>query len=180
MTDLSASKCATVAISPTASSVTITDFSDANARAFYDINAEWISAMFHLEETDLAVLENPRERIIDTGGAILFAEVAGLGAVGACALQQTSEGCFELTKMGVKESARGLKVGEVLLAAVIERAKAIQAKQLYLLTNRKCAAAIHLYEKVGFVHDVDILAAHGARYTRCDVAMIYHLLAPQN
>lgn len=179
MPDSYTSKCATAANGPAMSSVTITDFCDENARAFHDINAEWISAMFHLEATDIAVLENPRERIINTGGAILFAEVAELGTVGACALQRTSEGCFELTKMGVRETARGFKVGEALLAAVIERAKTMRATQLYLLTNQKCEAAIHLYEKLGFVHDSDILAAHGARYTRCDVAMTYRRLVPQ-
>ena len=82
---------------------------------------------------------------------------------------------FELTKMGVTATARGLKAGEALLAAMIERAKAMRAQQLYLLTNRKCAAAIHLYEKAGFVHDAGIMAQYGARYARCDVAMDYPL-----
>ena len=45
--------------------------------------------------------------------------------------------------------------------------------KVYLLTNRKCEAAIHLYEKLGFVHDAEIMAKFGARYERCDVAMSY-------
>ena len=49
------------------------------------------------------------------------------------------------------------------------------AEQLYLLTNRKCEAAIHLYEKAGFRHDAAIMARYGARYARCDVAMDYPL-----
>ena len=48
---------------------------------------------------------------------------------------------------------------------------------LYLLTNRKCAAAIHLYEKLGFEHDPAILQSHGKRYERCDVAMSFPLEA---
>ena len=32
-----------------------------------------------------------------------------------------------------------------------EHAREMGADPLYLLTNRKCAAAIHLYEKLGFV-----------------------------
>ena len=75
--------------------------------------------------------------------------------------------------MGVRESARGLKAGEFLLEAMIARAHAMDAEKLYLLTNRACAAAIHLYEKLGFVHDADIMAQYGARYQRCDVAMLY-------
>lgn len=103
--------------------------------------------MFTLERTDIDVLENPRAAIIAPGGTILFVEAA----------------------------ARGLKAGEFLLAAMIDRARALQAKQLYLLTNRDCAAAIHLYEKAGFHHDAEIMAQYGARYARCDVAMDYPL-----
>jgi N-acetylglutamate synthase-like GNAT family acetyltransferase len=149
----------------------IRDYSDDLAADFHDINAEWISDMFQLEQIDRDVLENPRERIIDPGGAILFVEAPGLGVIGTCALQKTGPNSFELTKMGVRESARGLKAGEYLLAAMIDRAQAMGVETLYLLTNAKCAAAIHLYEKLGFRHDAEIMANYGARYERCDVAM---------
>ncbi len=149
------------------------EFDDGLAQHFHDINAEWITAMFALEQTDRDVLENPRARIVEPGGAILFAEAPGLGVVGTCALQKTGAASFELTKMGVREAARGLKAGEFLLDAAIARAGAMGAQELYLLTNRKCAAAIHLYEKLGFAHDAGIMARYGARYERCDVAMRY-------
>lgn len=73
----------------------------------------------------------------------------------------------------ILESARGAKAGEFLLSAIIERATALKADPLYLLTNAKCAPAIHLYEKLGFRHDVEIMERYGARYERCDVAMRY-------
>lgn len=149
------------------------EFDDALAADFHAINAEWIAAMFTLEPTDRDVLEKPRERILEPGGAILFVEAEGLGIVGTCALQKTGPGAFELTKMGVRENARGLKAGEFLLAGMLERARALGAEKLYLLTNHKCAAAIHLYEKLGFAHDADIMRDHGSRYQRCDVAMRY-------
>lgn len=155
------------------SSLTLHEFSDDLAVHFRDINAEWINSMFRLEPTDRDVLENPRARIIEPGGVILFVEADGLGIVGTCALQKTGATCYELTKMGVRESARGRKAGEFLLAAVIERAKSLGADPLYLLTSRKCGPAIHLYEKLGFQHDADIMARYGARYERCDVAMRY-------
>ena len=79
-------------------------FSDALAPAFRDINAEWISAMYKIEEADLQVLDNPRSEIIDRGGDILFVEAIGLGVVGACALQKTGLRAFELTKMGASSS----------------------------------------------------------------------------
>lgn len=153
--------------------MTIHEFRDDLAPHFRDINAEWIRAMFRLEPTDVDVLENPRARIIEPGGVILFVEVEGLGIVGTCALQKTGATSYELTKMGVRESARGLKAGEFLLAAIVDRARALRADPLYLLTNTACGPAIHLYEKLGFRHDAEIMARYGARYARCDVAMRY-------
>jgi GNAT superfamily N-acetyltransferase len=151
----------------------IVEYSDALAGTFRDINAQWIESMYRLEDVDRDVLDHPKERILDPGGAILFVQARGLGIVGTCALRKSGPGEFELTKMGVLESARGLKAGEFLLAATIARARSMGARTLYLLTNRKSAAAIHLYEKLGFVHDADIMRAHGSHYERCDVAMRY-------
>lgn len=149
------------------------DFSDDLAEAFYRINAEWIEDMFALEENDVALLSRPRELILDKGGVVLFAQTPELGVVGTCALMVSKDGWVELTKMGVLKSARGLKVGEFLLAKTLERAASLGMDRLYLLTNKKCAAAIHLYEKLGFVHDAEIMRTFGARYERCDVAMAY-------
>ena len=153
--------------------LSIVDYTDAHATAFHDINAQWIESMFVLEDHDRHVLTHPREMIIDPGGAILLVSSKPHGIVGACALMKTSDGVFELTKMGVLETARGLKAGEFLLRAVLERAATMDMKTLYLLTSSKCAAAIHLYEKKGFVHDAVIMRDYGATYARCDVAMSY-------
>ncbi len=151
----------------------VRDFSDDLAEAFYRINAAWIEDMFVLEENDIALLSKPRELILDKGGAVLFAETAEHGVVGTCALMVSKDGWVELTKMGVLKSARGVKAGEFLLAKTLERASSLGFDKVYLLTNKKCAAAIHLYEKLGFVHDAEIMAKFGARYERCDVAMSY-------
>jgi N-acetylglutamate synthase-like GNAT family acetyltransferase len=97
-------------------------------------------------------------------------------------LQKTGDRRFELTKMGVRESARGRKAGAFLLDAMLARARELDAQTLYLLTNSACASAIHLYEKAGFQHDAAIMRDFGARYQRCDVAMRYvaHRALPIN
>lgn len=153
--------------------LTLREFDEDLAPIFHDINAEWIESMFQMEPADRDVLLHPREHILDPGGAILFVEAPGLGVIGTCALRKTGAGCFELTKMGVREVARGLKAGEFLLAETLKRAEALGAETLYLLTSARCAPAIHLYEKLGFEHDAEIMAEYGARYARCDVAMRY-------
>ncbi|MEQ1539756.1 MAG: GNAT family N-acetyltransferase [Sphingorhabdus sp.] len=151
----------------------IVEFRDELAPAFHDINAEWITSMFVMEEVDRHVLQNPRETIIDPGGVVLFVELEGRGIVGAGALRWSEPGQLELTKMGVKSGLRGLKAGEFLLDALIARAATMQSERLYLLTSKRCEAAIHLYEKAGFEHDAELLAAARHHYDRCDVAMTY-------
>lgn len=153
--------------------LSIREYSDDLAGAFHDINAAWIEELFQLEPTDREVLSNPRAHIIDTGGTILFVEAKGMGIVGTCALQKTGATSFELTKMGVRAPIRGLKAGEFLLDAIIARARQMGADPLYLLTSKRCEAAIHLYTKAGFRHDAEIMAQYGVRYARCDVAMRY-------
>jgi N-acetylglutamate synthase-like GNAT family acetyltransferase/DNA-binding MarR family transcriptional regulator len=153
--------------------LSVRPYSDDLAEDFYRINAQWVQAMFTLEENDIQLLTRPRELIIERGGEILFVETPDAGIVGTCALIRMEEGVYELTKMGVSEAARGRKAGEFLLAATLDRARAMGMETLYLLTNRKCAAAIHLYEKLGFIHSEEIMQRYGRRYERCDVAMIY-------
>nr|WP_136250440.1 GNAT family N-acetyltransferase [Ningiella ruwaisensis] len=144
---------------------------------FERINRIWIEEMFVLEKIDERVLQNPQRYIIDKGGYVFFVSHKRLGIVGTCALMHTGDQNFELTKMGVLPQARGLKVGEQLLQFVIQYAKQIPANMLYLLTNKKCAAAIHLYEKNGFHHDAGIMERYGKAYERCNVAMLYRRCA---
>ena len=148
-------------------------YTDALAPDFYAINAEWIEAMFRLEDEDRRILSDPRGVIVEPGGVVLFVEAPDLGIVGAGALMKVADGVYELTKMGVAPRAQGRGAGEALLRALVARAEAIGVEELYLLTHPKCAAAIRLYEKVGFVHDPALLAVRGGKYTRATVAMRY-------
>ena len=156
------------------SGLSIVEYDPSLATDFYQINREWISDMFVMEQMDEEVLSNPDSYIVSKGGTILFVRSQKDGIVGAGALMPVGdEGTFELTKMGVLSRNRGEKSGEFLLAALIERARSIGVKKLFLLTNAKCEAAIHLYEKLGFRHDDDIMQTYGARYERCNVAMLF-------
>lgn len=156
--------------------LSILPYTDALAPYFHAINAAWISAMFVLEPHDEHVLSHPREAIVDRGGTILFVAGPDGQIIGTGALMPTEPGAYELTKMGVRDTARGTGAGALLLAALIDRAQALpDLDTLYLLTSHKCEAAIHLYEKAGFAHDKDVMARFGGSYDRCDVAMKYPL-----
>lgn len=151
--------------------VDILPYTADRAADFRDINLEWIGEMFEVEPVDRRVLDDPEGEILRMGGEIWFASIPVRGVVGAGALKPSGGGGVELTKMGVRAGLRGTGVGRRLLEHLIARGRAMGADPLYLLTNRRCAAAIHLYEQSGFLHDADILARHGCGYARCDVAM---------
>lgn len=149
-------------------------FSSSLASYFDTINREWITDMFELEAIDERVISNPEAEIIQKGGHIWFALHPNLGVVGTCALMKKDEGIFELTKMGVVSNARGLKVGEGLLQHVLAESRYIATDLLFLLTNKRCKAAIHLYQKNGFIHCDQMMTMYGSAYERCDVAMRFN------
>ncbi len=155
----------------------IVEFTDALAPHFDRISREWVEEMFRLEAEDIAMIENPRARVIDKGGTILFVRDPELGIIGTCALMPMADGGVELTKMGVLKSARGRRAGDFLMRQILKRARQMQVQDLFLLTNSKCAAAIRLYEKYGFRHDDDSMRRYGHRYERCDVTMSYAMPA---
>ena len=57
-----------------------------------------------------------------------------------------------------------------MLRAVIEQAKRMGARRLYLETNRKLANAIRVYEAAGFTH-VPANRIHASPYARANVFM---------
>jgi len=115
---------------------------------FKNINLEWINPLFELEAVDKKILGNPEKEILEDGGMVFFALIDD-EVVGTCALIKYDD-TFELSKMGVTQSARGLRAGDALCEAAIEYAKSKHAKLIYLSTSHKLAEAINLYSKYGF------------------------------
>jgi GNAT superfamily N-acetyltransferase len=136
--------------------------------AFLCLNEDWISKYFALEPGDREVLCNPKTHILDPGGRICIAESGG-ETIGCCALIVIAPGELELAKMTVSESARGRGVGRQLLQFAIEEARRMGAHRLYLESNTKAEAAVHLYEQLGFRHLP--APAHESKYARANVFM---------
>jgi GNAT superfamily N-acetyltransferase len=150
--------------------VTIREFLPGDEAAFRRLNEEWILRYFGpLESRDEELVADPRRHILDPGGRILFAVLRG-EIVGCCALLAGHPGEFEVAKMAVTESCRGLGVGRRLLETVIAEARAAGATRLALETNSKLTPAIRLYESAGFRHlQPGCFAA--SLYSRCNVQM---------
>ena len=136
--------------------------------AFKDLNVEWISAYFKMEPTDFKSLDNPNDYIISKGGIILVA-LYNSEPVGVCALikMNDQEYDYELAKMAVSPKSQGKGVGWLLGQHIIESAKLLGAKKLYLESNTILEPAINLYYKLGFKK----LARRETPYERCNIQM---------
>jgi len=134
-----------------ATDLTIRDFRPGDETAFRKLNEEWIVRHFAMETKDEESLTDPRGNILDRGGRIFFAVLAGQ-PIGCCALLAMAPGEFEVAKMAVTLSAQGGGIGRSLLEKAIAESRAAGAHRLYLETNRKLGPAIHLYESLGFRH----------------------------
>jgi GNAT superfamily N-acetyltransferase len=133
--------------------VTVRPLQPGNAKdeaAFRDINLEWIERFFAVEAKDRATLDNPGKYILDPGGRIFLA-VEGEDCLGAVAMMVMDEaGSVELAKMGVRPAAQGKGAGRLLIAAVVDAARAMGMKRIYIETNSKLGPALHLYHAAGF------------------------------
>lgn len=119
--------------------------------AFKSLNEAWISSWFEMEAADYKALDYPEAYIIDKGGKI-FVAIYENEPVGVCALikMEDPDYDFELAKMAVAPKAQGKNIGGLLGKAVIDAAKALGAKKVYLESNTRLKPAINLYYKLGF------------------------------
>jgi GNAT superfamily N-acetyltransferase len=151
----------------TAHSVRIVDYEPRHRDAFRDLNLAWIEEYFEVEEPDRAQLLEPEASIIAPGGSILVAKL-GSEVVAVCALLAKGERHYELAKMATRKDLRGSGIGRRLILAALEKARALGAHKVSLLSHHSLAPALRLYRSVGFV-DVEVAGCSG--YARCDVAM---------
>jgi N-acetylglutamate synthase-like GNAT family acetyltransferase len=150
-------------------SVCIRRFQPGDEASFLRLNEEWIVRHFVLEEKDREVLGNPVKYILNPGGVIVFATV-GQETVGCCALAPIAPGEYEVAKMAVTPTHRGLGIGRLILEAIIAAGRELGATRLYLETNAKLPAATYLYKALGFEH-VPEARLKPSLYSRADVFM---------
>jgi GNAT superfamily N-acetyltransferase len=151
------------------SGMEIIDFEPRFADAFRTLNEAWISALFTLEPKDIELLGDPKGRIVDKGGQVLFAIEDGR-AVGCVGLIPTRDGGFEIVKMAVDEASQGRGYARALLAACIDRARSAGAPRLYLESGLRLTPALTLYRSLGF-RDLEPERRPKSPYARAEVWM---------
>ena len=136
---------------------------------FIRLNKEWIERFFKLEESDLQTFAHIDSYIIGNGGQIFVAIDDKTGEpVGCCALiNHPDKQCYELAKMADSPHSQGRHVGYELGKHLLDYAKRIGAKRIYLEGNTLLVASINLYRKLGFTE----IPLEGNAYDRCDIIM---------
>ncbi len=148
--------------------VKIVDYETKYQQDFRALNIEWISTYFKMEEADYKALDDPEGYILKKGGYI-FVALYEDKPVGVCALLKMENHAYEyeLAKMAVSPKAQGKNIGWLLGQAIIEKAKSLDAANLYLESNTILKPAINLYNKLGFQKVV----GHATPYERCNIQM---------
>lgn len=137
-----------------------------HAAKFIRLNEAWISEYFRLEDFDLALARDPM-RIVREGGALITMSHRG-AVIGGCALFRERADRFQLARMTVAAAQRGRGRGSILIETALARAAAMGATSVYLLSNTRLAAAVHLYRKHGFA---PIHEGADSGHARCDLIM---------
>lgn len=159
-------------MNPGAPEIRLVPYTDQYRDAFRSLNESWIRQWFQMEEKDIESLHHPRRTILDKGGHIVVA-LSGVKAVGVCALMKMDhpEFDYELAKMGVDTSYRGRGIGFKLGQAVLQKAKELGARNVYLESNTVLEPAISLYRKLGFQK----IESTPSPYARCNIQMLISL-----
>ena len=152
--------------------VKIVDYTPIYQQAFRDLNVEWISKYFKMEAADYQALDHPQSYILDKGGHILVALYQDQ-PVGVCALIKKDHPVFdyELGKMAVSPAAQGKNIGFLLGKAILDKARELGARNVFLESNTLLKPAIGLYYKLGF----EKISGYPSPYERSNIQMMVEL-----
>ncbi len=148
--------------------VRIVDYIPEYRSAFRELNVEWISTYFKMEEADYKSLDNPEDYILNKGGHILVALYRD-EPLGVCALIKMNhpEFDYELAKMAVSPKAQGKNMGWLLGQAALDKARELGAQKVFLESNTILKPAINLYHKLGFQK----ITGYPSPYERSNIQM---------
>ncbi len=128
-------------------------YDPAYARAFAELNYQWIKEYFVVEDEDRAALEDPEGYAINPGGEIfvVLEDDVVVGCVAMVPAKGDEEGVvYELAKMAVRPDRRGRGHSQLLMQACIDFARGKDADEIMLVTNDVLAPALGLYTSAGF------------------------------
>jgi len=130
--------------------IQIVEYKPEHRLRFKEINEQWITRLYVMEEEDIKTVEDPEGYVLKDGGKIYIALHDG-HPVGTCAYLNLGKGVYEMIKFAVDEKYRGLRIGKILGEQSVERIKELGAHSIVLFSNTTGSAkAIELYYQLGF------------------------------
>jgi GNAT superfamily N-acetyltransferase len=147
--------------------VRVVTFEPSLAKAFADLNYEWIAKYYEIEKHDREQIDDAYNAIVKPEGQIFFVLVDG-EAAGTVAMIKMEGDSFELAKMAVSPKFQGRKFADLLMGACIEFAESKKADCIILESNTKQTAAISLYRKHGFI---ETPLDPNSQFTRANIRM---------
>lgn len=152
--------------------IRVVEYRDRYKDAFKELNKQWIEKYFRMERADYDALDNPEQNILRKGGHILFVLVNDQPVATAALIRSNRpEYDYELAKMAVDPVFQGQRLGVLILEDIIDKAKEIGAKTIYLESSTKLIGALKLYRRAGFVE----VTGNESPYERSDIQMMLEL-----
>lgn len=147
----------------------IIEYQEEYKEDFIQFNTDWIKDNFgYLEKEDIDTF-NHIEESLEKGAMIYFALEEGKALATCMAKPLGDDGTWEICKLGSNKNLPHKGAGSAVFEAAMSWAVSRGAKKLFILSNSKLKAALHIYEKYGF-HEVR-LKDYG--YARGDIAFEY-------
>ncbi len=146
----------------------IVQFREKYRQAFIDFNTEWIVSNFgKLEKQDIESFENIDEEIAD--GAMIFFAVEGEVPLACCMARPAEGNAWEICKMGTNSAVPHQGAGSAVFKAAMQWALINGAGRMFIISNSRLKAAMHIYEKYGFKE----VKLNDYGYDRGDIAFEY-------
>ncbi|HEY1039347.1 MAG TPA: GNAT family N-acetyltransferase [Bacteroidia bacterium] len=147
--------------------IQVVDYKPEHQPRFKEINEQWITRSYVMEEEDIKTVEDPEGYVLKNGGKIYIALHNG-HPVGTIAYLNMGDNVYEMIKFAVDENYRGLKIGKILGEESINRIKKLGADKIILFSNKTGSAkAIELYYKMGFTE----IPLGNSEFIRADIKM---------
>lgn len=136
---------------------------------FIQFNTDWIKNNFgSLEAEDLDTFNHIEENL--EKGAMIYFALEEENVLATCMAKPFDEnGTWELCKLGSNKHLQHKGAGSAVFKAAMDWAIHQGARRLFILSNSKLKAALHIYEKYGF-HEIKL---DDYEYIRGNIAFEY-------
>lgn len=151
----------------------IIQYQEKYKKDFIQFNTDWIIDNFgYVEEEDLHTFHHIEESL--KNGAMIYFAVENENVLATCMAKPLKpDGTWELCKLGSNKYLPHKGAGSAVFEASMNWAIQHGAKRLFILSNSKLKAAVHIYKKYGFYE----IKLENYEYIRGDIAFEY--IVPQ-